>query len=1368
VAETGLALPAIGRFRVDQGRNGVQMNTMILHLDADAFFASVEQAADARLRGKPVAVGGSTRGVVASASYEARRYGVGAAMPVAKARRLCPHLVVVPGHYEQYEHFSRMMFSYARDFTPLVEVGSIDEGYADLTGSRGRSPRDIAKEIRRAVRQSLRITLSEGLASNKLVAQVAGKSKKPDALVEVPAGGERDFLAPLDCHWLPGVGPQMAGMLRRAGLPRIGDVAAAHPGDLALFAGKAARELWEFAQGIDERPVVAEAGLAKSYSAQETFERDVTDEEWVEATLRAMADRLFAKVRAEGQAVRTLTVRLRYNDFEEAQRSVSLDEPVDLETSIYGVLGGLLRKAWERRVSLRLAGLRLSNLHRAVWCGSLSLLEARSDPAVLRRVAEAVDELRGRYGARAILRGHDLRLAEEPAERMKQPAIARPRPVSMPRVAAVRTCYAFLDSLLTPARAVELAVQAGCEGIAVCDPNLHGAVPFFQAARAFGIKAVLGAEVRVDGVPRKLFVQNQLGYRNLCRLLSDPAPGRDFWEAHREGLIEAKVPLLRCASPGDRGMLHVLRCIRDRTLAARTPPACRMDSLAWGDEIPMGQGSHNPPWADGDFNLAFEGLLFPAFDPPEACSPREFLARLARQGLAQRYGERASHHAAQLETELGMISRVGYEEYFLSVWALLQKCQRAGIEWITRGSAADSMVCYCLGISNVCPVRFELYFQRFLNPERMALHKLPDIDLDFAHDRRDEVVELLFGMHPPGHVAAVGGFHTFQARAALADAGKALGLPERVVRRMTEHFPGQSGAGDLEKTARGAPAWREGLFDEEPARTALELACRLDGLPRHAKMHPCGMVVCRRPVLDLTPVFPSAKGWLTTHFDMEAVEEAGLVKLDLLAQGGLAVLRDTRKNLAARGCLVPVGYNGPWNAPEVWDMIANGEARGVHHIESPAMTTLAKMCGCRDIDTLVAIVSVIRPGAANALRKASFSRRAMGLEVPSYPHPSLEPVLRTTHGVVAYEEHILQIAEVFAGMPPGRADILRRALVKMRDAEVATLKDEFAQQALFKGRTPGEIEAVWSLVAGFRGYAFCRAHSTAYALEAWQAAWMKKHHPAEFLAAVLTHGKGFYPRLLYTLEARRLGIGLLPPDVNTASPGSYIAETPAWIRVPLSAIKDLGANVPRIIATERQHGPYHSLDDLVRRTRIAPHDLDLLLRGGALDGLVDSRTAGVWRVRQLAAQGPALWNGNAPTAFREAPPLQQLHDEMEAFGFTISAHPLDLWPDIRWETYCPVATMGSFLKQRVTLCGIVVADRTHHQSDGRLMKFLTLCDRSGLVETELFARAYQRFGFETLRFPVLEVHGRVEPLECGRGHTLRIESVRRPRGLEAH
>ncbi len=563
------------------------------------------------------------------------------------------------------------------------------------------------------------------------------------------------------------------------------------------------------------------------------------------------------------------------------------------------------------------------------------------------------------------------------------------------------------------------------------------------------------------------------------------------------------------------------------------------------------------------------------------------------------------------------------------------------------------------------------------------------------------------------------------------------------------------------------------MFADEPAKTALTLAAMLDGFPRYPKMHPCGIVLSCDPILHHSPTFTSAKGYPTTHFDMESVEAVGLVKLDILAQAGLAVMRDAKSMIAERGVTVDLEGLEPWGDPAVWRMIATGNARGVHHIESPAMITLEKMCDVRDIDVLIAIVSVIRPGAANTHRKADFALRAQGLQPIDYTHPSLEKALRSTFGVVAYEEHILQICEAFAAMPAGRADILRRALVKQKTAEVEKMRLEFWTCAERQGRKAHEIESVWALLFGFQGYAFCRAHSTAYGVEAYQAAWLKHNYPAEFLAAVLTHEKGFYSPLAYTLEARRLGIGFLSPDVNASRKAfrPEYHEDRAFLRVPVWKVKDLSDDTAARVGAQRTARRFDSLSDFYRRVGPSKAEAQNLIRAGAFDSFGDTRTTQFWHLQQLADwscegdQGVLFGTTDRPlrvpqVALTEPARMDRLRDEQELLGFTVSGHPLDLFPSIPWDKYCPIAELGKYLGQRVRVCGLTFADRIAYQENGQPMKFVSLCDYTGFVETEMFAATYRAFGMETIKSSVIEVEGIVMPFENGKGYTLRVLRAR--------
>jgi DNA polymerase III alpha subunit/nucleotidyltransferase/DNA polymerase involved in DNA repair len=1681
----------------------------VSHLDADAFFASVEQAADPRLRGKPVAVGGEKRGIIASASYEARKFGVYTPMPTVRARKLCPRLVVLPGDYEKYERFSRWMFSYAFDFTPNVEICSIDEGYFDLRGVR-RPPVEVADVIRRAIREALKITVSEGIGANKLVSQIASKLNKPAAFLSVPAGGETGFLHPLANQWLPGVGPKTSNLLNAAGLARIGQIAATPVELLELLVGSAAPTLNRFARGLDDRPVIPLREPAKSYSQQETFAQDQTDEAFLEATLRRMADHLMVQARADGKSVRTLTVKVRYNDMAEDQRSESLDEPTDLETDVYGRLRELLRQAWKRRVSLRMVSLKFANLYEGFVRTELPLERAAQQHDARRRLARVIDELRRSRGRYVLMRGHDLVLrdAASQAPSIKQQAVSGPRtpssgfqlPTSItphsalriphsivphssaPRSAfrtprsmvslVVRSHYSFLSSTLSPAAIVALAQQHGLPAIALCDQgNLHGAVEFVQAAKEAGIRPILGVEVRMEGRPLWLYVENARGYANLCRLLSPKAealrrsgdsverrhlsPGQSAALCRdaatraptsrpssfclhssaledTEGLLAVsrdakwagrfpgrfylamsspddlrRVPgadrwpcvairPVHYATPADRAKFDIVQSIRTLTLLKQAHP----------HKLSGGEFHFRPPREIAEQFQHCLGLLertqeiaercagfefplgppqFPAFQPPDGSSPRAFLRKLVFDGLRRRYPEsQQADRRAQVETELQIIHDVGYEEYFLVVWGLLQECRRRGIDWITRGSAADSLVCYCLGISSVCPVRFDLYFRRFLNRERMALHKLPDIDVDFPHDRKDDVIDLMFEQYGADHCAVVGGFSTFQARSAFAEVAKVLGVAERDVRRFTEHFPWHFGmsaehlnaecgvrnaelgsahsplatrhstleSGTSHLAPRTSHLERSGLaellraspecgdlpLDEEPYRTAVDMAAMLDGVPRYPKMHPCGVVLSRQPMSELTPTFISGKGYPTTHFDMDAVEAIGLVKIDILAQGGLAVMRDVKALLAGRGIDVDLQECGMRNAecgirrpdakgrrpnpltpalspsdgervipqlrdrvrglpipnyvladsptsdlclptsnvphsalriphsnvphsafriphyddPLVWELIASGNARAVHHIESPAMISLCRMTNVREIDGLIAIVSVIRPGAANERKKVTFTRRYQGREAPTYPHPSLEPCLRSTFGLVVYEEHILQICEAFAGLDGGRADVLRRALVKQKWRPVEEIGREFAAAARARGHDDAKIAEVWELVTGFNGYAFCKAHSTAYGVEAYQSAWLKRYFPAEFMAAVLSNGKGFYRPLVYVLECWRLGLAMLPPSVNAPGP-AFGVETgsagvsgewrvtsdecpgsafrtppsafecsalrvprsefsnsafriphsafPQSIRVPVTRVKGLTERTAERLLRERARSPFASVRDFYFRVAPLPEEMEALIRVGAFDELGQPRTQQVWEYRRahaafghgtdpdqgwlfecgmrnaecgmeppggMLALGPKSAIGVPHSALRiphltEPSRHQRLLWEAELLGFPASGHPLELHADVAWESYCPVARLGEHIGEEVVTCGLVIEERVHHQATGEPMKFLTLCDWTGMVETELFAATYKSYGLATVRYPVLELTARVEAFENGRGFTLRVLRAGKPR-----
>lgn len=823
------------------------------------------------------------------------------------------------------------------------------------------------------------------------------------------------------------------------------------------------------------------------------------------------------------------------------------------------------------------------------------------------------------------------------------------------------------------------------------------------------------------------------------------------------------------ADPGGRLRFDILQSMRTLTLLNQPHP----------DKLPPGRYHFHSPeelerYFGGlpqaltnslriaercQFDFDLGDIHFPAF-PCE--NPLALLRAKTEAGLRRRYGPAPRPEVRErLAREMSVIEEVGYAEYFLIFADLVEWANAQGIETLARGSAAGSLVCYLLGISNVCPFRFGLCFERFLNRERMQFAKLADIDLDLPWDRRDEVVQHVFERYGEGHVAMIGALHTFQGRSAVAEIAKVYGIPEREARRFTARLPYYTG--DAREAFETMPECRDLPMHEEPYRTVLALAGQFDGIPRHFAMHPCGLVISGRPLTDRLPLFRSAKGLLTTHYTMDDVEELGLLKLDLLGQAGLTVLRETIDTIEENGHPRPGLGEIDWTDQPTWDMIASGHARGVFHIESPAMTSLLVMTNCRDIDCLTTVESIIRPGAANEGKKREFARRYQGLEPPSYAHPSLEPLLADTYGLMAFEEHILLVANGFAGMPWGQADLLRRALVKNKDrARIEALGEAFREHARNLGRNEAEIDSVWALLHDFAGYMFNKAHSAAYAVEAFQGAWLKTRYPVEFLAAVLTSRRGFYRPLLYVLEALRAGARFLPPCLHLSDARRFLARG-GEIRLPLDQVRGLTqATLDRIL--ERR--PFAELGDFFRLAQPSRAEWLNLLKAGALDVFGEARGRLFWRLQRLEAvaergRGAPAFAPELPESFA-ATPEACARWETEVLGFPVSLHPLAAAaPGIDWTHFVSTAQLEReqqrWYGRTVRVCGLIVADR-HHTTASGPMKFLTLADWTGFVEVSLFSRVYQDYGHLTVQ-PVVVVEAEVDPFDNRRGFCLNASRV---------
>ena len=1077
------------------------------------------------------------------------------------------------------------------------------------------------------------------------------------------------------------------------------------------------------------------------------------------------------------------------------------------------------------------------------------------------------------------------------------------------------SCYTFHGSLWEPWGLVRAAAEGGYTGVGLSDlRGFYGSVPFSQACRAHGLRAVHGCRVRVEGIGMvQLTVRNEAGYRALSAALTRwnermrEGGGREvppvtqgalgaLWEGSGDDLLlsfpgtgeagEAAAPVhhwlgrfgrlarvvgresiwveLGWHTEAERGLQRgIYRALRGEGEApprfvvqtgARLPAGTAFDRLevlqSIGTLTLRGQ-AHPEKLSRGDYALPRREELQERFakapevllDTAEFASRADFdftygklfmphhegrggeesgpgydreeedyrrLRWLCYRGLIRNYAEGVYPWVGpgfakptrrklreRIQRELAIVRETGYAGYFLIFHEIIATCGERGIPVLARGSAAGSLICYCLGVSNVCPFRFGLSFERFLNHERLRHSKLPDIDLDLPWDRRDEIIAYVYEKFGAEHVAMIGGFATFKARAAIAEVGKTLGQPESVVRRWTRYLP----LGNLQKFARrrkGRVELRD-LDDDEGFAEALELAMAFDGLPRHPMMHPCGIVVADRPLTEFTPLDPSNKGFRMTQMAMDPIEDLGLLKLDLLGQAGLSVLRDARRNIeedaglgsieggrseAAVGDAMSAGYRDP----AVFELVKTGNARGVFHIESPAMTNLLRLCRCNDIDCLVATVSVIRPGAANEDKKNLFARRYLGLEPPYYHHPDLEPILRESYGLMIYEEHILLVAHYWGGMGLGKADLLRRILVKKKKgAELEALGREFAACARRKGYSDEEIFTVWDMLVAFSGYMFNKAHGAAYAVEAYEGCQLKVYRPVHFLAAVLQNQRGFYAPLVYVLEAIRNGAVFELPDVNRPA-DRYRVETVEGrprVTVPLwqiggvsegflkrwhTAVLERGSRlstVPGVAPIGREAGgAFDSWEDFLAAVEPKPSDLLLLARAGALRSFFPNRHQAVWEA--------ARWTGKAPernllvleetaAALPDLPPevpRQNAEWEEEQIGFPVSVSPLDYWLEGRDRLgVIPAGELEHYVGQEVEVLGVVVASRSHQTMKGKPMQFLTLADATGFCEATVFPEAYQQYGYTLARARVLRARVLVERDGTGSGLSCQLVSV---------
>lgn len=855
-----------------------------------------------------------------------------------------------------------------------------------------------------------------------------------------------------------------------------------------------------------------------------------------------------------------------------------------------------------------------------------------------------------------------------------------------------------------------------------------------------------------------------------------PDPGLVQAVAGRLGLLSALASDAWVARPAELPTQHLLLRIASR-YTEQTPGWealrgtrdtviwSREESARWSARYPLAaRGALLVAEQCGGVSLTRERWVMPPWTPPPGLSAASALTERAWAGLYRRFGPYPPGNAIQrLGYELEVICGMEYAPYFHVVADLVEQARAWGIVALGRGSVADSLTAYCLGLSEVDPLRYDLYFERFLNPSRKSP---PDMDIDFSWKERDRVLDFLFTRFGDAHGAMVGCFHTLHARGAYRETALALGLSANDVALSTQ-LPYTS-ATRLTRLQEQYPESAGLPLDTPHLQPALEHAARLAGIPLSTGMHPCGLVLTPEPLTDYGPLERCHKGYRNTHFDMHAVEDIGLVKIDILATRGLGTVDTVRAALRERRTADPLdaGFDTYAAHPGARRILRQGRTLGCFYTESPAMISLNQKVTCSTYAHLIATSSVIRPGVAESGMMDSYIRRHRGEERVTHLHALLGELLPETYGVMIYQEDVLKVAHLLGGMPLADADLLRRAMSGKERSPIrmAPLRERFLRAAIGeRGIAPVVAEEIWRQIESFAGYAFCKGHSAAFAQVSLQTCRLKVEDPATFMAAVLSNEGGFYTPHVYLEEARRLGLRISGPDVN-GSRWDYWGYGTA-LRVGLRAIKGLYEEAGAHLVRVRDGRPFTSVNEFLDRActgpgALPPSQVELLILAGALDSLGLPRPGQYAALIAHTAREQARRDGGTlplfpPPPDRAGPQGDWSRDQryaamLDLLGFLPAMHPLD-WLKDRLPPVAPgpplieAQALPQHAGQQVRIRGLGVTRKLVTTRNGReRMAFLSLEDPTGIAEVTLFPRAYRAAAARLRGWGPFVITGRIE------------------------
>ncbi len=719
----------------------------------------------------------------------------------------------------------------------------------------------------------------------------------------------------------------------------------------------------------------------------------------------------------------------------------------------------------------------------------------------------------------------------------------------------------------------------------------------------------------------------------------------------------------------------------------------------------------------------------------------QLLRKLAFEGFRERYTTYNSKAMQRLLHELDVIEERRFEAYFLITHDIIRYARHRNFAYVGRGSGANSMVAYCLKITEVDPVELDLYFERFLNPYRDAP---PDFDIDFSWKDRDEIIRYLFEKHGRDHTALLATFNTFQGRSVLRELGKVFGLSKSEIDKTVDH-----------------PA--EARNQDKISRLIFRYAERLQDIPRNLSIHAGGIVITDRPVYAYTATEIPPKGFPITHFDMYGAEDIGIHKFDILSQRGLGHIKDAVRYIEQnRGIKIDISRTGRFKKdPEVNRLLRQGRCLGSFYIESPAMRMLLSKLKCDNYITLVAASSIIRPGVARSGMMREYIYRHHNPGKFQYIHPKMGELMSETYGVMVYQEDVIKVAHHFAGLSLAEADILRRGMSgKFRSRNAfKKIEQKFFDNCRKKGYPDHITKEVWRQIESFSGYSFSKAHSASYAVESYQSLYLKAHFPLEFMVGVINNFGGFYKTEFYFHEARMAGARIEAPCVNKSK---YLTSIDGdTIHIGFIHLKSLEQQTGQLIPAERtRNGPFKSLEDFVRRIPAGPEQINILIRIGAFRFTGIPKRELLWNARLLFGKSKrtSYTRGifDRPVKQFKLPPLEtspheDAFDELELLGFPL-CDPFDLLEEKNADT-CTTAEMPRHAGKSVTMTGYLVTTKNTHTKGHQLMHFGTFLDRNGyMFDTTHFPDTARKHpfrgrGFYRLKgkiamefgFPMLEV-----------------------------